>query len=120
MSEKTISLSDTIIRLRGSFIEQLPGDFAEAHRFFDILYADPTDQEVASSLHRHLHNIKGNGAVLGFLELSALSGVGEELAMGIIENPGSLTSEIWQQLKECLTNMEQMLEHPLIQEHHMT
>lgn len=114
MSEKTISLSDKIARLRGSFIEQLPGRMAEAHRLFDILCVDPTAGEAATSLHRHLHSIKGTGASFGFLELSALSGEGEELAMAILENPDSLTRESWQQLKECLTDMAQMVEHSVL------
>jgi diguanylate cyclase (GGDEF)-like protein len=115
MSEKPISLSDKIARLRGIFIEQLPGRMAEARGFFDLLRTDPSDGEAASSLHRHLHSIKGTGASFGFLELSALSGEGEEQAKAILENPDSLTRESWQRLDKCLINMEQMLEHPILQ-----
>jgi diguanylate cyclase (GGDEF)-like protein len=114
MSEKPISLSDKIVRLRGIFIEQLPGRIAEARRLFDTLRADSSDEEMASSLHRYLHSIKGTGASFGFLELSALSGEGEEYAKAILENPDSLTRESWQQLDECLINMERMLEHSIL------
>ena len=114
MSEKPISLNDKIARLRGIFVEQLPGRMAEGRRLFDILRADPSVSEAASSLHRYLHSIKGTGASFGFLGLSALSGEGEERAKAILENPDSLTSESWQQLDKCLTGMEQMLEHSIL------
>ena len=113
MSEKP-SLSEKIARLRGIFIQQLPGKMVEGRKFFDLLRTDPTNSETASSLHRHLHSIKGTGASFGFLELSALSGEGEELARAILENPDSMSSVRWQQLDKCLSDMEQMLEHSIL------
>ncbi|MDO9104935.1 MAG: diguanylate cyclase [Methylovulum sp.] len=115
MGENTVSLNDKIARLRGIFIEQLPGRMTEARRLFDILQTDPSAAEAAGSLHRYLHNTKGTGASFGFLELSVLSGKGEDLAKTILESPGSLTSESWQQLGECLTDMERVLEQAALQ-----
>jgi DNA-binding response OmpR family regulator len=115
MSEKPTSLKDKIARLRGIFIEQLPERIADARRLFDILQGDPSISEAASSLHRHLHSIKGTGASFGFLELGALSGVGEEYAKTILENPDSLTRESWQQLNECLFNIERLIEDSILQ-----
>jgi len=116
MGEKTISLNDKIARLRGIFIEQLPERMAGARRLFDILLADPTAGEAATSLHRYLHNTKGTAASFGFLELSALSSKAEELAKAILENSGALPSnENWQQLSGCLSDMERMLEQSALQ-----
>lgn len=116
MSEKSMSLSNKMARLRGIFVQQLPGKMAEARRIFDTLRTDPSGLEAAESLHRHFHTVKGTGASLGLLKLSALSAEGEEYAKAIVENPDSLTSESWQKLDECLINMERMLEHSFIDE----
>ncbi len=110
MSETTISLSDKIAGLRRAFIEQLPGRMAEARRLFDMLCADPGVGEAADSLHRYLHNTKGTAASFGFLELSALSGKGEAVTKAMMEKSGSLSGESLQQLSECLSGLERMLE----------
>lgn len=115
MGERTISLNDKIVRLRGIFIEQLPGRMAEVRRLFDSLQAEPTVGETAASLHRHLHNTKGTAASFGFLELSALAAKAEEFTKAILEKPGSLTKDSWQQLNECLADMERMLEQSPLQ-----
>ena len=113
MSEKP-SLSEKIARLRSVFIKQLPERMVEVRRLFDILRANSSDGEAASSLHRNLHSIKGTGASFGFQELSALSAEGEEQSKAILDNPFSLTSENWQQLDKCLTGMERMIEHSIL------
>ncbi len=116
MRGNSISLSDKITRLRGVFIEQLPARMAEARMLFDTLRADASNHVAAISLHRHMHSIKGTGASFGLLELSTLSGKGEEYARVILENPGSLTGESWYLLDECLTNMERLLGDLILKE----
>lgn len=113
MSEKPVSLSDKIARLRGIFIERLPGKMAEAREFVASLRLDPSCAEAAEQLHRHLHSIKGTGASLGLLKLSELAGEGEDCATQILESPDALTSEHWQRMDECIGNIERIIQDGL-------
>lgn len=115
MSDKPVSLSDKVSRLRNMFVEQLPERLADARKSYEALRADHNNREMATSLHRNLHSIHGTGASFGFLEISALAKSGEKLITAIMEDAAAATPENWRQLADSLVAMEKMIETPLLQ-----
>lgn len=81
--ELPAGLSETVARLRRTYLTKLPQVLVDARAASAMLAKDAADDRTLDSLHRAFHNLKGTAASLGLPGIAEIGAVAVDLLAGL-------------------------------------
>lgn len=100
MTTQPETVREKILRLRTSFMEQLPERIRQAREQMHLLYGQPDNLVVIEELHRFFHGIKGTGRSFGMRELGVAAAQAESWTARLLESPEKRQLADWMEQME--------------------
>ncbi len=106
-SDAPLSVNQKIARLRGIFIDQLPGRLEQILELWLRLKANLSDMDALTELHRFVHSLKGTGRSFGFDQLGNAAEGAETLLGSALDNaPVEPAPTLLEQLEQFILAIE--------------